>query len=204
MPDTVATISQEALASLTGFSIEELRRLSRAGFFPRSKGGQYEQNKAIPGCFKAYQEQTKGSGGLPTYQSMAECVRQTGIPRSFIKRARTEAPDTHRHHRILLSPLLRWIFSANEESGDWDAHLKKFRALREELRYKNDHQQYVEKGLVKSVVGKAISLLFATLDRNAEQLPSVLHGMEAVGVKTKLSEANEALKKELRNEFARL
>jgi hypothetical protein len=204
MPENVATISSEALAQLTGFSIEELSRLSRAGYFPRAKAGQYEQNKAIPGCFKAYQDQTHGAGTLPQYQSMAECSKQTGIPRTILKTARKESAESFRAHRILLGPLLRWIFSKGDESGDWVEHLRKFQALREELKYKHDQGQYVEKGAVKSVIGKAIGLLFAVLDRNAEQLPAVLHGMDAVGVKSKLSECNESLKQELRNEFARL
>jgi hypothetical protein len=197
-------ISAEQLAKLTGFDVVELSRLARKGYFPSAKNAAYEQNKVIPGCFKAYQDRLKEAGGLPTYQSMAECSTQTGIPKTVLKAARKESAESFRAHRILLGPLLKWLFSKNGDDKDWGDLLKKFQALREEIRYERDKDQAVTKDEVSFALNKVMALLFATLDRRADQLPSVLHGMDAAGIKNGLVESNEILKGELRDEFESL
>src|SRR5689334_19733891 len=125
MPEAVATISADQLSKLTGFSIAELVSLARQGYFPRAKSGQYEQNKAIPGCFRAYADKLKEGGKLPIYQSMLECETQTGIPHSVLRTARKESAESFRAHRILLGPLLKWIFSQSGDDINWGERLKK-------------------------------------------------------------------------------
>lgn len=201
MPDAPGTISPDKLAQLTGFSISELTALARQGYFPRARDGVYEQNKAIPGCFKVLQERLKERTGLPTYQSMSECATQTGIPKSVLKAARKESAESFRAHRILLGPLLRWIFSRDGDNVDWQLRDKRATALIKESALEKLRDKTLDKGEVSFGLHKVMALLFSTLDKSSDTLPAILGGMDAAGIKFKLNESNEALKKELRVGF---
>jgi hypothetical protein len=198
------TISAEQLSRLSGFTIIDLVGLSRQGYFPRARDGVYEQNKAIPGCFKACQEKLKERSGLPTYQSMAECATQTGIPRSVLKAARKESAESFRAHRILLGPLLKWIFSRDGDGVDWGLRDKRATALIKEHALEKVRDKTLDKGEVTFGLHKVMALLFATLDKASDTLPAILGGMDASGIKFKLTESNEALKAELRGGFEAL
>ena len=204
MPEVLATITAEKLAQLTGFSVVELAKLAAQGYFPRSRGGLYEQNRVIPGCFRACQERLKQGAGLPTYQSMAECATQTGIPRSILKEARKHSPESFRSHRIQLGALLRWIFSQNGDDENWGERLKKAQALREEIRLAKDKQQALDKGEATTAIAKAVSVFFAALDRHSDEMPAILQGMDAAAIKAQLSANAEGIKTQLRSALEKL
>jgi hypothetical protein len=206
MPEPVptATITAEQLSRLTGFSVAELSTLSKKGYFPKVKDGNFEQTKALVGCFKAYRDKLQEAGALPVYQSMAECATQTGIPKSVLKAARKESAESFRAHRILLGPLLKWIFSRDGDSVDWGNRLKRADALLREHALEQKQNRTVDKEEVAFGIHKTMSLLFASLDKSSDQLPAILGGMDAAGIKFKLTESNEALKAELRGGFEAL
>jgi hypothetical protein len=196
------TITEAKLAELTLFTARELRGLALAGFIPKAAGGSYPLTQSIQGCFKARKQQLT-EALPPAFESMAQCTAATGIPHSVLKAAKTQS-GAFKAHRIQLVPLLRWLFSKNGDDQDWGDTLKKYQALREEIRYQQDKDQAVAKDEVAFAINKVMAVLFATLDRRADQLPGVLHGMDAPGIKRGLVESNEALKVELRVGFSGL
>lgn len=204
MPDPIATISAEQLSKLTGFSVAELSKLARSGYFPRAKSGAYDQLKSIPGCFKAYADKVKEGGRLPIFQSMAEVEKQVGIPRSVLKTARKESAESFQAHRILLGPLLRWIFSRNGDTTNWGEHFKKFQALREEIRYQEDKHLSVSMDDVTVTLNKGMATLFAFLEKRSSQLPPTLKGRAETDIQKILVESDAHLKADFKKELQRL
>ena len=135
---------------------------------------------------------------------MAECEAQAHIPRSILKSARKESAESFRAHRILLGPLLKWIFSKAADSVDWGAHLRKFQALREELKYDADKKLVLDKAEVAFGINKGMSLLFSLLDRRSNlELPPALKGLDEVQIQRRLLASDEALKQVLRAELGK-
>jgi hypothetical protein len=203
MPDAVATISPDKLAQLTGLSVIELSGLASKGYFPKPRQGVYEQNRAIPGCFRALQDRLSEAGTLPVYESMAQCSEQTGIPKSVLKAARKESAESFRAHRILLGPLLKWLFTKNGDDQDWGDALKKYQALREEIKLAKDRQQVAERTEVEAAIVKGMALVFNTMEREfTVQLPPQLKGLSESEIQQQLSNVAESFKAILRSELS--
>jgi hypothetical protein len=199
--DKIQRIPAAALATLARLPEATLAKLAKEKYFPKADAaGTYPLTAAVQGCFRYYAEQDQS--GLPTYESMAVCQTATGIPKTILKQAKKES--VFRAHRIPLQALLKWIFSKDGNSVDWGERNKKADALIKEHRLDQIKKLILDKDSVAFGINKAISMLFATFDRLSDQLPPVLHGMDAAGIKAKLAEATERLKGELRAEFEKL
>jgi hypothetical protein len=197
MPETAATITAEKLAQLTGFSIDDLAKLSRKGHLPRHRAGLYEQNLAIPGCFRAYKEIVSGAGGLPIYDNMSACAASTGLPLSIIRQAKKGGCPAFRSNRVVLAKLLKWLFSNNGEDQNWGDRLKKAQALREELRLEKDKGESLNKAEAQFAISKAMNALFDGLDRFANvEGPPDLKGMEEAACQKIILRAIEKLKED--------
>lgn len=197
MPEQVATIAADKLSDLTGFSEAELRTLARKGYFPKAAATGYQLTPALKGCFKFRKEQVEGSGNLPIYDSMAQAASRTGIPVAVLKQAKKSGCDAFKWNRVSLTPLLIWLFNRDGDDEDWGNYLKRFQGLREEIKYNREHEEILDKAEVGLALKKVMAILFAGLDKHADQLPAILHGLDAVGIKTKITEVNASMRAQI-------
>jgi hypothetical protein len=111
---------------------------------------------------------------IPTaYPSMKNAARVTGIPLHVMTEAKNAGcPAFRQNHTFDLLPFLEWIFTRPENAQtDWQQHLTKHKALREENRYQKEKGILIEKqaladaylAVFSEVLGKFEKLLTETL-----------------------------------------
>jgi hypothetical protein len=123
------TISLDKLAVLTGLSQESLKRLAAEGYFPR--GRNVPLAEAVSGAFRYYKEKTGRQELQDAYDSIANCSAATGIPPGKIKAAKKSGCDAFKGSRVRLLPLLKFIFSRDEDKMQQLARLEQESRARE-------------------------------------------------------------------------
>src|SRR4029450_1179848 len=78
------SITPDKLAQLTHLTIDEIRRLSVRGYFPKAGEDGYHLLAGLTGIFNFYSE-LRGASGLPAYDSLDQCASRTSIPLPILK-----------------------------------------------------------------------------------------------------------------------
>ncbi len=110
------TIAGAQMAKLSGLTERRLRELAAEGFFPKPNDGKFQLVPTIQGLLRYYRERDQQRIMQDSYDSIASCASATGIPVTTIKHAKRSGCSAFRGSRVLLAPLLRWIFESAERS----------------------------------------------------------------------------------------
>ena len=110
------TIAGAQMAKLSGLTERRLRELAAEGFFPKPNDGKFQLVPTIQGLLRYYRERDQQRIMQDSYDSIASCASATGIPITTIKHAKRSGCSAFRGSRVLLAPLLRWIFESAERS----------------------------------------------------------------------------------------
>jgi hypothetical protein len=104
------------------------------------------------------------SSDLPSYPSIANCASRTGIPETVLKKAKAAGcPAFDAGSRVHLAKFLPWIFAREDADGkDWGDTLKKFQALRQEVKLKQEEGELIDRawmaGRIHAAAGKVDAL----------------------------------------------
>ncbi len=123
---------------------------------------------------------------LPIYDSMAVCHAHTGIPIAVLRTAKAHGCPAFVHARIVLSDLLKWLFSkaalskgsgADDDSVDWNRRDKKMSALIKEVTLEERRGAVIEAASVKQFVHALVDgVFFGEIERMSQEYPATLKG----------------------------
>lgn len=138
---------------------------------------------------------------------MAACSASTGVPVSVLRKSsKAGCPAFDSHHRINFGVWLRWFFeheSAADDMENWGDRLKRAQALREEGKLEQDRKSVVARDFVEQIIQRAISVLFARLDRVfCSELPPVIKGMDELAIRERAIAAMAEARNGAREDFA--
>src|SRR5262249_7155627 len=133
-------------------------------------------------------------GTLPTYDSMAQCAAETGIPLGLIKQVRRTSRQAFQNTRISLQVLLREIFTAKREV-DYAALETKCNALLAQIELEKAQGLKLDKNEVSIAIRRGVSEFWFAYDRAAElELPPLLAGCREDAIRRHLVEAGTKMK----------
>lgn len=102
-----------------------------------------------------------------TFDSMEAAAARTGIPKPFLQSAKTAGCPAFEGSRIRLAALVRWIFSQGADGPvtDWTKHSEKFKALNEEVKYRQSVDEFVLKSEITGLVQELSAIYTGALKR---------------------------------------
>lgn len=135
------------------------------------------------------------------FDSIEACSGATAIPIRVIKFAKKSGAPAFEGSRIILGPLLRWLWARSEsdEGIDWGERKEEYQAKREKIRLARDELSVIDKSDVLTALIRGMALLFDQLDRRFKlELPPALKGLAEPEIKSRLVAAAEELKTSFR------
>lgn len=144
------------------------------------------------------------TSSLPrVFDSITQCSAVTGIPVSALRESKKAGCAAFRHSRVDLVEFLRWRFGQAEDAvSDWGDQLKQYKARREKIALDKDLGLVADRSIVTFTIGKAMSVLFSTMDRSfGNTLPPALKGLSESEIQQRLLVAAESFKQAVRAEL---
>ena len=140
----------------------------------------------------------------PVFDSMAACAAATGTRLTMLKAAKREGCQAFRHSRVYFGDFYRWLIESDGKDPDidWGRELKKVQTLRDRIRLAEDEKRVIDFEVVRTGIRSGMSILFSELDRVfLSEMPSMLKGLDEIGIRDKADEQLERLREMLRERF---
>lgn len=131
-------------------------------------------------------------GGLkePIFGSMKSCSGVTGIPQALLSLAKDKGCPAFKLSRVYLFEFLRWQYSQDGDSKDWDSLYKEYRAKREKQSYDKEGSLLCMRDEAVRQVSGCLSDLQSSLERKFKlELPPDLVGRTAGDISDRLMAA---------------
>jgi hypothetical protein len=184
----------------TGLSTGQVQQAVKEGFLAVTVKGKYNPAATLLGLIKFL---AKRVGTLPTYDSMAQCAAETGIPLGVIKQVRRTSRQAFRNTRISLQALLKEIFTAKKEM-DYQALETKCTALLAQIELEKAQGLKLDKNEVRVAIRRAVSEFWFAYDRAAElELPPLLKGCDEDAIRRHLVETGGKMKATINAQLAK-
>lgn len=129
-----------------------------------------------------------------TFPSMESCEARTGIPKSFLQTAKENGCDAFEGSRVRVARLVRWIFtrSAEGEITNWQHHADKFKALNEEVKYRESIGELKPNAEIQLLLQEASAIWFTALKRLRLEAPREFEMRPKAWIKRAIEEKLDA------------
>jgi len=182
------------------FTNAHLHRIQRettphgAPWIPAPVRGRRNTCATLGGLLRRYEHQltaarSESTFDRITFDSMEACEARTGIPRHLLSTAKEHGcPAFEGSGRIRLAVLVRWLFTAGAtgEVTDWAAHSDKFKALNEEVKYRESIDELVPKAEITAMVQEFSAICFGGIKRLRLEGPREFEMRDKAWLKTAL------------------
>jgi len=129
-----------------------------------------------------------------TFPSMESCEARTGIPKSFLQTAKENGCDAFEGSRVRVARLVRWIFTrgAEGEVTNWQHHADKFKALNEEVKYRESIGELKPNAEIQLLLQEASAIWFTALKRLRLEAPREFEMRPKAWIKRAIEEKLDA------------
>jgi hypothetical protein len=185
-------VRAELIRSITGHDDAALRRLAAKGIIPQPSAGRYHLEGTLRGIFAEQKAKIQNASADSrfdriTFPSMENCEARTGIPKSFMVRAKEFGCDAFDSPPLVrLAPLVKWIFREGNERQDWALISEKFDALLKQQKYEIEAGELFDRDEVRQFISQFSAIYWNTLRRWRLELPRELEMRDRAFIKSTL------------------
>lgn len=135
-----------------------------------------------------------------TFPSMEACEARTGIPKSFLQTAKENGCDAFEGSRVRVASLIRWIFTrgAGGEVTNWTQHGDKFKALNEEVKYRESIGELKPNAEIEQLIQEAMAIWFGGVKRLRLEAPREFEMRDKAWIKRAIEEKLDAIEAQVR------
>lgn len=141
---------------------------------------------------------------LPVYDTMEQCSGSTGVPMSFLRKAKAEGCPAFTHGRVRFAEFIQWLFKkpedldSTEANEDWGKRDKRAVALLRESKLQEEYERVVDFELAGKFIDHLVgTLFFGELERMEQEFPATLKGKAEVDISKECGEQFKRVRENL-------